>query len=186
LPTLLDFAQQSTEVSSKGLGRFSFGAFFGSVGGAVLVLWFGSRWIGTALAFVGAVASVGIGSVLVGGVSGDAQLLMLCLVGGASINGMQAFMYAVAAHSYPTDIRGSAVGTAQTFSRIGAVLSPMAASLYFAMQPTPPVNTFFWFIAICAFVTTASFFLIPSHIPPSHEHGRGAIASSSAPHGGEG
>jgi hypothetical protein len=35
------------------------------------------------------------------------------------------------------------------------------------MQPTPGVNLFFWFVAGCAFVTTLSFFLIPSHIPRS-------------------
>jgi len=27
------------------------------------------------------------------------------------------------------------------------------------------VNLFFWFVAACAFITTLSFFLIPSHIP---------------------
>ena len=36
-------------------------------------------------------------------------MLVLSFVVGMSINGMQAFMYAVAAHSYPTEIRGSAV-----------------------------------------------------------------------------
>jgi hypothetical protein len=32
------------------------------------------------------------------------------------------------------------------------------------MKPLPNVNLFFWFVAVCALVTTISFFLIPSHI----------------------
>ncbi len=89
----------------------------------------------------------------------------MSFIAGMAFNGMQAFMYAVAAHSYPTEIRGSAVGLAQTVSRIGAVLSPIIASGYLAMQPLPAVNLFFWFVAGCAFITALSFFLIPSHIP---------------------
>jgi MFS transporter, AAHS family, 4-hydroxybenzoate transporter len=165
LPTLLDYAEQSAEVASKGLSRFSGGAALGSIGGAILIGLFGSRWVGTGLAFVGAVASAIIGMTLIGQSTNQMQLLILCLIAGASINGMQAFMYTVAAHSYPTSIRGSAVGMAQTFSRLGAVASPSVASYYFAMEPPAPVSTFFWFIAICALVTTTSFFLIPSHVP---------------------
>jgi AAHS family benzoate transporter-like MFS transporter len=91
-------------------------------------------------------------------------VLVMSFLAGVSCNGMQAFMYAVSAHSYPTEIRGSAVGLAQTVSRIGAVLSPMVASSYLAMKPLPGVNLFFWFVAACAFITALSFFLIPSHI----------------------
>ncbi len=82
------------------------------------------------------------------------NVLVLSFIVGMSINGMQAFMYAVTAHSYPTEIRGSAVGLAQTISRIGGVLSPIVASAYLAMKPLPDVNLFFWFVAVCALVTT--------------------------------
>jgi len=58
-------------------------------------------------------------------------------------------------------------------SRIGAVLSPIVASGYLAMKPLPSVNLFFWFVAACAFITTLSFFLIPSHIPSSRTHDTG-------------
>ena len=64
-----------------------------------------------------------------------------------------------------TEIRGSAVGFAQTVSRIGAVASPAVAQAYFNMKPLPAVNLFFWFAAACALVTVISFYLIPSHIP---------------------
>jgi len=165
LRVLLEAAGQSSATGSRGLSLFSLGAAFGSIGGAFMIGWYGSKWVGTTLAFMGAVATMLIGTILVAGNPTSFQLLALCLLAGASVNGMQAFMYAVSAHSYPTEIRGSAVGMAQTFSRIGAVLSPTAASYYFAMQPTPPVNNFFLFVAGVMLVTVLSFLLIPSHIP---------------------
>jgi sugar phosphate permease len=78
---------------------------------------------------------------------------------------MQAFLYAIGAHSYPTEVRGSAVGMAQTVSRIGAVISPMVAAYYFTMDPMPAVGTFFLFMAGVMAITVISFYFIPSHIP---------------------
>jgi MFS transporter, AAHS family, 4-hydroxybenzoate transporter len=165
LRVLLESAGQSSTVGSQGLSLFSLGAAFGSIGGAFMIGWFGSRWVGSGLAFLGVVATAIIGMMLVVEVTSSFQILTMCLLAGASVNGMQAFMYAVSAHSYPTEIRGSAVGMAQTFSRLGAVLSPSAAGIYFAMDPLPPASTFFAFLAGTMMLTVISFFLIPSHIP---------------------
>ena len=174
LKTLLTTGTVSEDVAGNALSLFSLGAFFGSIGGAFLVRWFGSRYVGSVLAFIGVMGTALIGTMLMvdGGVNPD-TILVLGFATGASINGMQAFIYAVAAHSYPTEIRGSAVGLAQTISRIGAVASPLVASAYLAMKPMPAVNLFFWFVAACAFVTTLSFFLIPSHIPSHRQHSAG-------------
>jgi AAHS family 4-hydroxybenzoate transporter-like MFS transporter len=171
MKTLLTTGEVLEAVAGNALSLFSLGAFFGSIGGAFLVRWFGSRYVGSILAFIGVLGTALIGAMLVldGGAPVN-NILVLGFMTGASINGMQAFIYAVAAHSYPTEIRGSAVGLAQTVSRIGAVASPMVASAYLAMQPLPAVNLFFWFVASCAFVTTLSFFLIPSHIPSHRKH----------------
>jgi AAHS family benzoate transporter-like MFS transporter len=165
LRVLLESAGQSSEVGSQGLSLFSLGAAFGSIGGAFMIGWFGSKWVGTGLAFMGAVATLILGSLLVVDVTSSFNILTLCLLAGASVNGMQAFMYAVSAHSYPTEIRGSAVGMAQTFSRLGAVMSPSAASIYFAMDPLPPASAFFMFVAGTMMLTVVSFFMIPTHIP---------------------
>lgn len=168
LKVLLTTDGVADPVAGAALSLFSIGAFFGSIGGAALIRFYGSRWVGSGLAFLGVAATVVIG-VLAMAVENpaDSSVEALAFVLGMSINGMQAFMYAVAAHSYPTEIRGSAVGLAQTVSRIGAVLSPLVASAYLAMTPLPGVNLFFWFVAGCALITTLSFFLIPSHIPSS-------------------
>src|SRR5262245_28465098 len=166
LKLLLGQGRVAEDTAGSALSLFSIGAFFGSIGGAFLIRWFGSRYVGSALAFLGVVATAMFGFLLVGtDIPAESNVQVLGFLAGVSFNGMQAFMYAVAAHSYPTEIRGSAVGLAQTVSRIGAVLSPMVAGAYFAMKPLPGVNVFFWFAAVCAFITVVSFFLIPSHIP---------------------
>jgi AAHS family 4-hydroxybenzoate transporter-like MFS transporter len=166
LKLLLPTDRVAVATAGSALSLFSIGAFFGSIGGAFMIRWFGSRYVGTGLALLGVVATFVIGFLLVGTENPtDSSILVMSFLAGVSFNGMQAFMYAVAAHSYPTEIRGSAVGLAQTVSRIGAVLSPIIASGYLAMNPLPGVNLFFWFAAACALITAVSFFLIPSHIP---------------------
>jgi AAHS family 4-hydroxybenzoate transporter-like MFS transporter len=165
IPLLLDTANMSAKISAVGLQYFSSGAVLGSIGGAILVGWFGSRYTGTALAALGGVASALIGLSLLGGNVSTMQILVLCALAGASVNGMQAFLYAVSAHSYPTEVRGSAVGMAQTVSRIGAVVSPTVAAYYFSMDPMPAVGSFFLFMAGVIVITVISFALIPSHIP---------------------
>jgi AAHS family 4-hydroxybenzoate transporter-like MFS transporter len=165
IPLLLGAANMSADVASMGLQYFSSGAILGSIGGAILIGWFGSRYTGTVLAALGGVASASIAVVLGADDVSTLQLFALCLMAGASVNGMQAFMYAVTAHSYPTEVRGSGLGMAQTISRIGAVISPMVAAAYFTMDPMPSVGAFFLFMAGVIVITVVSFFLIPSHIP---------------------
>ena len=166
LPVLFDSAHQSKGVASLSLSLFSGSGVIGSIGGAWLMRLWGSRGVGTAAAFIGAVATAATGMLLVmlAGQS-DFALLASCAVGGAVVNGMQSYIYAVSAHSYPTEIRGAAVGMAQAFSRLGGLLAGTVPQVYFRMDPVPPINHFFWFVAGCALVTTTSYFLIPSHIP---------------------
>jgi MFS transporter, AAHS family, 4-hydroxybenzoate transporter len=166
LPLMFDFAHQSREVGSHGLRLFSGGGVVGSIGGAFLMGLWGSRGVGTAAAFIGAVATAAIGVLLVGGGGSQFALLAACFTGGAVVNGMQSYLYAVSAHSYPTEIRGAAIGVAQAFSRFGGLLSATVPQVYFKMTPVPPIDHFFWFVAACALVTTISYFLISSHIPP--------------------
>jgi AAHS family 4-hydroxybenzoate transporter-like MFS transporter len=164
LPVLLDSAGQSAAIANKALGLFSGGGVVGSIGGAFLMGLWGSRGVGTAAAFIGAAATAAIGVLLVTGGSSFA-LLASCFIGGAVVNGMQSYLYAVSAHSYPTEIRGAAIGVAQAFSRFGGLLSATVPQVYFKLVPVPPIDRFFWFVAGCAMVTTISYFLISPHIP---------------------
>jgi AAHS family 4-hydroxybenzoate transporter-like MFS transporter len=165
LPVLFDWASQSAAVASQSLSLFSGGGVLGSIGGAYLMGLWGSRGVGTAAAFIGAVATATIGVLLLQGGHSHLALLGACFLGGAVVNGMQSYLYAVSAHSYPTEIRGAAIGAAQAFSRFGGLLSATVPQIYFKMHPVPPIDRFFWFVAACALVTTVSYYLIPSHIP---------------------
>lgn len=167
LPLMFDFANQSREVGSQGLRLFSGGGVLGSIGGAFLMGLWGSRGVGTAAAFIGAIATAAIGLVLLQGGHPQIALFAACFIGGAVVNGMQSYLYAVSAHSYPTEIRGAAIGVAQAFSRFGGLLSATVPQVYFKMHPVPSIDRFFWFVALCALVTTLSYFLISSHIPPT-------------------
>jgi len=170
LAVLLPQDRVAADVGSQALGQFSIGAFFGSIGGAFLIRWFGSRWVGTVLALLGVAATALIGLQLTGATSPAAfTVVALGFLAGVAFNGMQAFLYAVGAHSYPTEVRGSALGMAQTVSRLGAWLSPIVAAQYLTMTDRPGEHVFFWFIAACALITVVSFFLIPSHIPKHTE-----------------
>lgn len=168
LPRLLESAGQTPDNAAVAASRFFLGGALGSIGGAALIALLGSRIVGTGLALLGAVAITLIGMTLVGtGVTSVPMLMFLCLIAGACVNGMQAFMYAVSAHSYPTEVRGSAVGMAQTFSRVGGVASSFAVPYYLLMKPLPPINQFFMFVSLIVLVVAVSFFLIPSHIARS-------------------
>ena len=89
-----------------------------------------------------------IGVLLLQGGQPQLALLTACFLGGAVVNGMQSYLYAVSAHSYPTEIRGAAIGVAQAFSRFGGLLSATVPQVYFKMSPVPPIDGFFWFAAI--------------------------------------
>jgi MFS transporter, AAHS family, 4-hydroxybenzoate transporter len=171
LPVLFDWASQSAAVASQSLSLFSFGGVLGSIGGAFLMGLWGSRGVGTVAAFIGALATAVIGVLLVRGATAEVALLASCFISGAAVNGMQSYLYAVTAYSYPTEIRGAAIGVAQAFSRFGGLLSATAPQIYFTMVPVPPIDRFFWFVAGCAVVTATSYFLISPHIPPTSKRG---------------
>jgi MFS transporter, AAHS family, 4-hydroxybenzoate transporter len=165
LPTVLSSIGMPLQDSLQGSKLFNFGGFFGAVGGSVLIGYLGSRIVGSSLAFIGAIATFLVGVVLLSSTgSADAQLLALIFVAGMALNGMQCFLYAVGAHSYPTYIRASGVGCAQTVSRIGGVLSSVVGGAFFAVKPQPPVSYFFYVVGAAILVVVISFFSLRTHI----------------------
>jgi AAHS family 4-hydroxybenzoate transporter-like MFS transporter len=145
---------------------FNFGGIAGAIGGSVLISLFGSRRVGSSFAFIGVVAALLIGATMAaagygGGMS--VRLLSLLMVAGVCLNGMQVFLYPVAAHSYPTSIRASGVGCASGVARAGGVLSSVVGSAVFALGWS--LSEFFYILATIMLVTTISFAVLPSHIP---------------------
>src|SRR5690606_26781081 len=167
LPTVLGSTGMETQDALQGPKFWNLGGFFGAVGGSVLIVFLGSRLIGTGLSTMGAVAAILIGVTLVaaGGAAPSAQVLVLLTLAGVAMHGMQTFVYSVGAHSYPTYLRASGLGTAQTVSRIGGVISSWVGSAYFALEPRPPVSYFFYAVALVLVIVAISFFSLRTHIP---------------------
>jgi AAHS family 4-hydroxybenzoate transporter-like MFS transporter len=98
---------------------------------------------------------------------------MLAWTGGL-INAVQTTMYALAAHVYPTGIRGTGVGTAVAFGRIGGVAAPYAGS--WALESGGASKLFALMAAgmTLVFVALAS---VRSHIPRAATQRAGAVAA---------
>ncbi len=170
LPTVLT-AAGFTQTAALGQHQyFNAGSFFGAVGGAILIGRYGSRLVGTGLALLGVSATLLIGVTLTSSRIPGAQLSLLVLAAGAAFSGMQSFLYAVGAHSYPTYVRAAGVGSAQTISRIGGVLGGLAAGAFFGLRPQPPLSSFFYALGILVILVAVSFFLLRTHIPPNREY----------------
>jgi AAHS family 4-hydroxybenzoate transporter-like MFS transporter len=123
--------------------------------------------VGTGLALLGVGATFLIGVALAGSSPAGPALSLLVLAAGAAFSGMQSFLYAVGAHSYPTYIRAAGVGCAQSISRIGGVLGGLAAGAFFGLKPQPPLSTFFYALGTLVIMVAVSFFLLRTHIAPN-------------------
>jgi MFS transporter, AAHS family, 4-hydroxybenzoate transporter len=169
LPTVLTAAGFTQTAALEQHQYFNFGSFFGAVGGAVLIGRYGSRLVGTGLALLGVGATLLVGVALTASGPAGPPLWLLVLAAGAALSGMQSFLYAVGAHSYPTYVRGAGVGSAQSISRIGGVLGGLAAGAFFSLQPQPPLSGFFYALGLLMIMIAVSFFPLRTHIAPNRK-----------------
>jgi AAHS family 4-hydroxybenzoate transporter-like MFS transporter len=140
---------------------FNLGGVAGAIVGALFIQRLGSR-----VAMLGmTVMAIAVSLALAGmPIVAPATLLLMALlvIGGALLNGVQTTMYALAANVYPTEIRGTGVGSAVAFGRIGNVAASYVGNaaldrggnpLYFAS----------WAVTMgCVFAALA---MIRRHIP---------------------
>ena len=108
-------------------GSFFFCLLSVYIGGAIVIMRFGSRLTMLTMAAGAIAGSAVLAAMPIGTPSAFAVLAMLAWTGGL-INAVQTTMYALAAHVYPTAVRATGVGTAVAFGRIGGVLSPSVGS----------------------------------------------------------
>jgi MFS transporter, AAHS family, 4-hydroxybenzoate transporter len=106
--------------ASNALAAFNFGGVAGAVLGALVIQRLGSRvtllgMSALAIASALAMAAMPLRPPMTAGL-----IAMFALTGGL-LNAVQTTMYALAAHVYPTEIRGTGVGTAVAVGRVGNV-----------------------------------------------------------------
>jgi MFS transporter, AAHS family, 4-hydroxybenzoate transporter len=151
----------SQPAASRALAMSNYGGVIGAVLGAVVLQRVGSR---------SAMLAMSAGGVVCGGIlaflpldpNRTAAFMAIVLVTGGLTNGVQATMYALAAHVYPTPIRSTGVGTAVAIGRIGNVLAAYAASMAIDLGG-PPAYFTLW--SILMFLVLVALACIRRHIP---------------------
>jgi AAHS family 4-hydroxybenzoate transporter-like MFS transporter len=149
--------------ASYALGLFNFGGVAGAIAGAIVIQRFGSRLsllTITGLTVASALAMAG----LLPSTQDFARTMLLFAITGALMNAVQATMYALAAHVFPTAIRGTGVGVTVAVGRAGNVLASYVGS--WALAAGGPRYFFLTWAASLTIVFVA-LAMIRRHIPRS-------------------
>ena len=147
--------------ANRALSISNVGGVVGALVGALLIQQFGSR-----VTMLG-MSAIAIGSALI--LAGrpldpSDMVVFLILVGltGALLNAVQTTMYALATNVYPTEIRGTGVGTAVAVGRIGNVLAAFVGNYAIDVGKVPG----YWLsVAILMGLVLLSLAIIQRHVP---------------------
>jgi AAHS family 4-hydroxybenzoate transporter-like MFS transporter len=161
IPAMLTGAGFPPIVGTNANAAFNFGGVAGAIFGALVIQRLGSRvtmLAMSALAIVSALAMAATPMAL----DATTRLIVLFAITGGLLNAVQTTMYALAAHVYPTDIRGTGVGAVVGFGRIGNTLASYAGN--FALDRGGPPGYFSSWAVTMALVLV-SLALVRRHIP---------------------
>jgi AAHS family 4-hydroxybenzoate transporter-like MFS transporter len=151
--------------ASYALSLFNFGGVAGAIAGAIVIQRFGSRralLVMTALTIASSLVMAGMPP----STQAFVRTMVLFTVTGALMNAVQATMYALAAHVFPTAIRGTGVGMTVAVGRAGNVLASYVGS-WALLAGGPPFFFMTWAAALTiVFVALA---MIQRHIPRTIE-----------------
>jgi AAHS family 4-hydroxybenzoate transporter-like MFS transporter len=149
--------------ASYALSLFNFGGVAGAIAGAIVIQQFGSR-----LALLGmtglTIAAALAMATLPPGAQAFFRTMLLFTITGALMNAVQSTMYALAAHVFPTAIRGTGVGLTVAVGRAGNVLASYVGS--WALVAGGPTYFFLTWAAALTIVFVA-LAMIRRHIPRS-------------------
>ena len=146
--------------ASYALSLFNFGGVAGAIDGALVIQRLGSRLTLLTIAAAAAAASLQMSRMPLTAPPAASVMVMFAL-SGALLNAVQATMYALAAHVFPTAIRGTGVGATVAVGRVGNVAASYVGS-WALSAGGPPLYFQMWALAMSAvFVFLA---LIQRHI----------------------
>lgn len=121
-PTLLVESGYGIATSSTALAIFNTGGVLGAIIGGVAIGAIGSR-IAMLIMAAGAILSAVALAFLPLGTLAPTHMLIAMFVLGAFMNGVQTTLYVLGAYIYPVQLRGSGVGGAAGFGRLGAIVA---------------------------------------------------------------
>jgi len=134
--------------ASYALSLFNFGGVAGAIAGALLIQRLGSRVTLLTIAAAAAAASLQMSRMPLTAPPATSVMVMFAL-SGALLNAVQATMYALAAHVFPTAIRGTGVGATVAVGRVGNVAASYVGS-WALSAGGPPLYFQMWALAMSA------------------------------------
>ena len=161
VPRMLARTGFDVGTASWGLTAFNFGGVAGAILGALIIMRLGSR-ISMLTMAAGAIAGAVAMSIMSIGPQASVLVFVMLAWTGGLINAVQTTMYALAAHVFPTAIRGTGVGTAVAFGRIGGVISPSLGG--WALDTGGP-GRYFAIIAGTMTLAFAALAAVRRHVP---------------------
>jgi MFS transporter, AAHS family, 4-hydroxybenzoate transporter len=150
----------SQEAASNSLGNWNLGGVIGAILGALIIQKLGSRVTMLGMSVLAIVCAIVLAVMRVDPTNATLLTVMFILTGGL-MNAVQTTMYALAAHVYPTEIRGTGIGTAVAVGRVGNVLASGVGN--FALD-TGGVPGYFMSFAVTMAVVFVSLALVRRHV----------------------
>jgi AAHS family 4-hydroxybenzoate transporter-like MFS transporter len=166
IPVMLTAAGFTERVASNALAAWNFGGVAGAIMGALLIQRTGSRITMLSLSGGAVVSAVVMATLPVDPDDTFRMIVMFVLLGGA-LNGVITTMYALAANVYPTEIRGTGIGTAVAMGRFGMVIASYVGN--FALDAGGP-PAYFSAFAAALIVVFGSLAIVRRHIEGSRSH----------------
>lgn len=149
--------------ASYALSLFNFGGVGGALLGALVIQRFGSRLALLSMSGLAVLCALVMASMTLDAREPFGTMTMFATTGGL-LNAVQTTMYALAAHVYPTAIRGTGVGTTVAVGRVGNVLASYVGS-WALIAGGPPLYFSTWAIAMT--IVFLSLAVVRRHIPRS-------------------
>jgi AAHS family 4-hydroxybenzoate transporter-like MFS transporter len=147
--------------ASRALAMSNYGGVVGAVLGALVIQRLGSR-----ITMLGMSAAAIVCALVLTGTPLNPNdtifLMVMLLLTGGLLNAVQTTMYALAAHVYPTEIRGTVVGFAVAVGRIGNVLAGFVGNYALEQGGSPG---YFTSMAILMGIVFLSLAAVRRHVP---------------------
>jgi MFS transporter, AAHS family, 4-hydroxybenzoate transporter len=161
IPSLLSGAGLASTVASAGITAWNLGGVVGAITGGLAIARFGSRPSMLTMSAGAIVGALVMRSMPISATSPTLPIIGLLAIIGGFVNAAQVTMYALAAHIYPSPVRATGVGVATSVGRVGAILSPYAATWVLLSGN----QSFFTLVAAAMLAVFLSLALIRRHIP---------------------
>jgi MFS transporter, AAHS family, 4-hydroxybenzoate transporter len=160
VPTLTTKGGFTQPAASDALGWWNIGGVGGAILGALIIQRFGSRVTMLGLSVIAIASAFAVATMPLDPVNSLSLLVMFVILGG-TLNAVQTTMYALAANVYPTEIRGTGIGTAVAVGRIGNVLAAYTGNYALDVGGAPAYFSTFGLGMIVVFLSLA---IIQRHI----------------------